>query len=163
MIKGTVQQDFKFSLRVSLQYSFLVTILYVIVFVVAQIFNFATFTELRFINYILVFFVCYDAIKKVYNKNDHYVDYFNGLVIGILTFTFGQLWYSILFYIYLNFDHRFLNYLLTEMPQNIVTPKFSIAVLLFLEGFGLSPIISLGLMQYFKIKQGRWAHYQQRA
>jgi len=157
MSKQIITIDYKNSFKVSLRYSFIITLIFVAIFAIALLFHLVKFTELRFINYIFVFIVCYEAIKKVYTENNYYIEYFNGLMIGILTATFGQLWYSILFYIYLNIDSNFLNYLLTEMPRDIVAPKFSITVLLLLEGFGLSPIISLGLMQYFKSKQGRWA------
>jgi hypothetical protein len=159
MLKKIIHIDYRHGFKIALQYSFAITGLFVIVFLIARIFDFAKFTELRFINYFLAFFVSFEALRKLYNDSGHYVDYFNGLVVGILTVTLGQLWYAILFYIYLIFDHDFLNYLLTvEVPQNVVAPHFSIAVLLFTEGFGLSPIISLALMQYFKYKQGRWAH-----
>jgi hypothetical protein len=157
MSKKIISIDYKKSFKVALKYSFYITGIFVAVFAIAQLLHLAKFTEVRFINYILAFFVCYEAIKKVYTDNNYYIEYFNGLAIGILTVTIGQLWYAILFYIYLNIDSNFLAYLQSEIPQNIVSPKFSIAALLFTEGFGLSPIISLALMQYFKSKQGRWA------
>src|SRR6185369_10728957 len=112
--------DYKNSFKVSLRYSFIITLIFVAIFAIALLFHLVKFTKLKFINYIFVFFVCYEAIKKVYTENNYYIEYFNGLMIGILTATFGQLWYSILFYIYLNIDSNFLNYLLTEMPRDIV-------------------------------------------
>ena len=130
---------------------------FITVFALARILGYAELTEIRFINYVIAFFVAYDAIKKVYIRNGHQVEYFTGLSIGIATIVLGQLWYSILFFIYLKIDPEFTIRLLKQIPQNIIAPAFSTAVLLFLEGFGLSPVISLALMQYFKSKQGRWA------
>ncbi len=139
------------------KHSFILTACFITIFVIARITGLAALTEIRFVNYIVAFFVSYDAIKKVYLKNDHKVEYFTGLLVGIATVILGQLWYSILFFIYLKSDPLFMNELLKQIPQNIVNPEFSTSVLLFTEGFGLSPIISLALMQYFKSKQGRWA------
>jgi len=148
----------KYAFYESRKHSFILTACFIIIFAIARILGYAGLTEIRFVNYVVAFFVSYDAIKKVYVRNNYQVEYFTGLLIGIVTVILGQLWYSILFFIYLKIDPAFMNELLKQIPQNIITPAFSTAVLLFLEGFGLSPIISLALMQYFKSKQGRWAH-----
>jgi len=150
-------QILKYAVYESRKHSFILTTCFVLVFAFARILGYAEFTEIRFVNYIIAFFVSYDAIKKVYIKNDYEVEYFTGLFIGIATVVQGQFWYSILFFIYLKIDHSFATELLKQIPQNIIVPEFSTAVLLLLEGLGLSPIISLALMQYFKSKQGRWA------
>jgi hypothetical protein len=148
----------KYAFYESRKHSVILTGCFILVFAIARILGYAGFTEIRFVNYVIAFFVSYDAIKKVYIKNNYEVEYFTGLLIGVATVTLGQLWYSILFYIYLKIDYTFANELLKQIPQNIISPVFSTAVLLFSEGFGLSPIISLALMQYFKSKQGRWVN-----
>jgi hypothetical protein len=142
----------------SRKHSLILTASFIVVFAIARVLGFAAITEIRFVNYMIAFFVSYDAIKKVYIKNAHKVEYFTGLLIGVATVIMGQFMYSVLFFIYLKIDHAFMIELLRQIPRNIVSPEFSTAVLLFLEGFGLSPIISLALMQYFKSTQGRWAH-----
>jgi hypothetical protein len=156
--KEKTYKTLRFAFYESRKHSFILTACFIIVFLIARILGIAELTEIRFVNYVIAFFVCYDAIKKVYIRNNNEVEYFTGLSIGIITVILGQLWYSILFFIYLKIDYVFANELLKQIPQNIISPVFSTAVLLFLEGFGLSPVISLALMQYFKSKQGRWAH-----
>jgi hypothetical protein len=149
--------NLKFAFKESLNHSFMLAGCYVVVFAIARVLGYAELTELRFINYIIAFFISYDAIKKVYIRNYNRIEYFTGLLIGIVTATLGQFWYSVLFYLYLKIDQPFASALLKQIPQNIIAPEFSTAVLLFSEGFGLSAIIGLALMQYFKSKQGRWA------
>src|SRR5690349_13371310 len=119
--------NLKFALRESLQHSFILTGCYIAVFAIARIFGYAQFTELRFLNYIIAFFVSYDAIKKVYVRNYNKIEYFTGLSIGIVTATLGQLWYAVLFFLYLKLDHSFAVELLKQIPQNIIAPEFSTA------------------------------------
>jgi hypothetical protein len=97
------------------------------------------------------------AVRRAYNSNHHYIGYFNGLALGFLTSLLGQIWFSLLFFIYLQFDLPFFQYLLTKMPQPLLYPHLSILFVMIAEGFAMSAILSLTLMQYFKWRQGRWA------
>src|SRR5882724_1327406 len=120
--KERTYKNLRYAIYESRKHSFLLTICFVLVFAFARISGYAEYTEIRFVNYVIAFFVSYDAIKKVYIKNNYKVEYFTGLLIGIVTVTLGQFWYSILFFIYLKIDHVFTTELLKQIPQNIIVP-----------------------------------------
>jgi hypothetical protein len=157
-MKATVRENLQYGAHVALRKSFLLTGLYVLYFIIAQLVGFAHIIEFRYVNYVIAFIMGYYTLKAVYVRNDYYVEYFTGLIIGMLIIILGQFWYSILFFIYLNLDHAFMGYLLTQLPQNVVAPSVGISLTLLSEGIGLSPVIALTLMQYFKWTAGRWTH-----
>jgi hypothetical protein len=145
-------ENLKYSLNVALRNSFLLALSFAGLFALATVAGFARITELRFINYFITFIVCYHALETVFAHGKFADIYFTGMRLVIFTATLGQLWFSILLFIYLNINGSFANYLLSQMPWDIVMPKFSIALLLFAEGFGVSVIIGLMLIQLFEWK-----------
>ena len=157
-MKATVRETLKYGSSVALKNSFLLTGLFIVYFLLAQVAGFARILEFRYFNYVIAFVVAYYTVKAVYIHNNYYLEYFTGLLIGIMVITLGQFWYSLLFFIYLNIDQKFLSFLLSQLPYNVVAPKFSIAALLLSEGIGLSTVIALTLMQYFKWTSARWTH-----
>jgi hypothetical protein len=76
--------------------------------------------------------------------------YYAGFLVTILTMGFAQLWFCILFFIYLNTDPALATYFISRVPWDIIMPKFSLAILLFAEGLGVSSIMSLFLIQLFE-------------
>jgi len=154
---GTTGYSLTENIQTALKYSIRITIAFVLIFVLAKILGLAQFTELRFINYIIIYPIAYTAVKQVYLGHQHRIEYFNGLSIAFLTCFLGQLWYAVLFFLYLQIDKPFLDYLVTQLPGKFnLYPGLSSAFILITEGAGLSAIISLTLMQYFKWKRGRW-------
>jgi len=148
----TVAENFKFAL----QYSFFLTVSFVIIYLLARVAGVYKITELRFINYVVFYPVGFAAVRRVYKLNGNYVEYFNGLMIGFLTGVLGQLWFALLFFIYLQFDTSFFDYLVTQLPKPLMYPHLSILFIMISEGLAMSAILSLTLMQYFKWRQGRW-------
>ena len=145
------------STKLVLSYSFIVSTMYVIVFALAKILNLEDHLEFRFINYLLLFFITYSALNKLYNLNGHKMEYFSGFLKTFMISLLGSLWYCILFFIYLHIDHQFTASLINQFPGNILYPYFSITAVLFIEGIAMSAIVALAIMQIFKSKRGRWA------
>jgi hypothetical protein len=143
--------------KLVLNYSFLISITYVIIFVIAKIFNLEEKVELRFINYFMLFVIAFSALKKIYTMSGNKIDYFYGLSRTFIICALGSLWFSILFFIYLHIDRNFAAHLLTEFNLKMIAPILSICFALLSEGLAMSAIVSLALMQIFKKKQGRWA------
>jgi len=148
----TITDNFKLALR----YSIALAVSFVLIYIAARITGLYKITALRFINYIIYYPVGFAAIQKAYRQNEGYIDYFNGLMIGFLTSIMGQFWFALLFFIYLHIDTAFLNYLATELPKPLMYPRLSVFFVMMIEGIGMSAILSLTLMQYFKWRQGRW-------
>jgi hypothetical protein len=97
------------------------------------------------------------ALKKTYDQQHHKIEYFAGFGTAFLIALLGQLFYSILFFIYLKIDQPFMSFLLNQFPREILYPELSIAVILLVEGISIGIIVALATMQYFKRKRGRWA------
>src|SRR5690348_10650255 len=89
-----------------LKYSFYVTGVSMLIFLFAKIFHLERVVELRFSNYIVLFFIAYAALNRSYRMHENKIEYFNGFSIAFITGALGFLWYSILFYIYLHLDHN---------------------------------------------------------
>src|SRR2546423_1755849 len=88
------------NLRLILRYSFIVAIVFSMIFILAKILHLESKTELRFINYIMLFPITFAGLKKGYRQNDYKMEYFTGISMAFLICALGQLWYSILFFIY---------------------------------------------------------------
>jgi hypothetical protein len=145
------------NLKLAARYSVILAFSFIVIYVLARITGLYKITELRFINYILFYPVGYMAVRKAFKFNNGYLEYFSGLMIGFLTGMLGQLWFALLFFIYLHVDASFLDYLVNKMPQPLLYPRLSILFVMLAEGVGMSAILSLTLMQIFKWRQGRWA------
>jgi hypothetical protein len=145
------------STRTILNYSFVVAFVYALIFAIAKMFNLEGHVELRFLNYLVLFLIAYSAIKKVYNINGQKIEYFSGFSKTLAICILGQLWFTILFFIYLKMDQNFTAYLTQQLNGQLLYPEISISAVLFSEGLAISFIVALAIMQYFKRKRGRWA------
>jgi hypothetical protein len=145
------------NMRLVLSKSVMVAIMFMFIFAIAKIFHLESVTELRFINYVLLFPVAYSVIKKYYDQHGHKIEYFTGFTMVFLIGALGQFWYSLLFFFYLHIDSQFMDYLMAQFPRKILYPELSIAFVLLSEGISISVIVALATMQYFKRKRGRWA------
>src|SRR5690349_11956825 len=113
----------------SVKHSFIATAIFAAVFLLAKVFNLEKDIDLRFVNYVVAFCIAYAAVKKVFERNNHEIEYYTTFMIGVTTVTLAQLWYSILFFIYLLFDNDMVVYLNSVTPHNIIAPRLSIAVI----------------------------------
>ena len=145
------------NVKLSLRYSVRVTIVSCVIFMIAKLFGLERITELRFINYLAMIVIIYSAIKDYYKNHFNKIEYFTGFGLAFLIGCFGQLWYAILFLVYLQFDTGLLEFLASQFPGKTLNPSLSSAFVLFIEGIAFSSIVALTIMQYFKRKRGRWA------
>ncbi len=145
------------NMKLVLNYSFVTALIFSVVFAIAKIFNLEGYTELRFVNYLLLFIIVFTALKKSYSQNGYKMEYFTGFTMSFLIAMLGQLFYSFIFFIYLQIDRDFMSYLLNQFPSQILYPELSIAIVLLVEGTSIGIVVALATMQYFKFKRGRWA------
>jgi hypothetical protein len=150
-MKGKELRDnIKFSIKVSLDHSLVLAGLFALLFAIARIAGFAKTTDVHYLNFVIAFFVAYDSLNKSYHHKKEYINYFSGIMIGIVTVMLAHLWFSIAFFFYLQFDNDFTTFLLQQIPSIFLAPRLCISVMLFSEGAGLSVIIGLVLIQYFQ-------------
>jgi hypothetical protein len=142
--------NIKFSVRVSLNHSLVLAGLFAIVFAIARITGLAKVTDIHYVNFLIAFFVAYDSLNKSYLHENHHMNYFSGIMIGMVTIMLAHLWYSVAFFFYLLIDSDFAAYLLRTIPSIFLAPRISISAMLFSEGAGLSVIIGLVLIQFFQ-------------
>src|SRR5207253_3018985 len=103
----------------------------------------------RYLNYLIASVFCYKAMSEVYDKHRYFNLFYAETLVCILTTVFAQAWFSIFFFIYLNIDTGLATYLLSQVPRDVVIPKFSLGMLILAEGIGVSSIIALSLPQLF--------------
>ena len=144
----TIRENFNYSFKYSIIYTFIA----VLIFAIARITGLYVREELRFLNYILLFPVGYFGVKSAYQEHGNHLNYFGGLMIGFLIGLLGQMWYAILFVIYLYLDPVVLAFLLGQLPQPLLYPHLAIGFILISEGLGASAILSLAMMQIFRFK-----------
>jgi hypothetical protein len=150
-LKGReLAKNIKYSIRVSLNHSFEIAGLFAILFAIARIAGFAHLTNVHYINFVIAFILAYDALNKSYQHERDYINYFSGMMIGVVTVMLAHLWYAILFFFYLLIDQPFTQILLQKVPQIFLAPELSISAMIFSEGAGLSVITGLVLIQFFQ-------------
>jgi hypothetical protein len=138
-----------------IKYSLYATASYIIYFVLMRVLGLAPYIKLRFLNYFLYFFIGYYALKSLAAAKGGQLNYLQGLgvsyVIGALSFIF----YAAIVFLYSFFDSFFMTTIFTEYPTAKVFGRFAPPFAIASEGIGLCTIVSLCLMQYFKIFSGR--------
>jgi hypothetical protein len=139
-----------FSVMSSLNHSLVLAGVYAFVFAIARITGLAIVTDIHYVNYFIACFFAYDVLNQTYQHENHHMNYFSGIMIGMLTVMLSCLWYSIAFFFYLLIDSNFTQFLLQKLPQIFLAPRISISLMLFSEGAGLSVIIGLTLIQLFQ-------------
>ena len=149
-------KHFKNDVRISFRYSFVLTAIFVVIFIIGRITGFVRIIELHYINYIFTTIVCYWALNTVYKKRAFNELYYAGFLVTVLTAVMGQLWFCLLLLLYLNIDTAMSDYFLSRVPQDVVMPRFSLIALLFAEANGVSSIIALFLIQLFEWRKKIW-------
>ena len=146
--KLTLKEKFDFSLKYSLIYASLISL----IFAIARIAGFYTVIELRFINYVILFPIGYLGVRAAFNSNKGFINYFNGMMISFLIGFLGQIWFMLIFLTYLLFDSSVYAFLIEQLPQPILYPHLSLAFIMISEGLGASAILALTMMQIFKTR-----------
>lgn len=108
-------------------------------------------TELRLLNYVILFFVCFYQLKKLFNNGKNNVSYLQGF--GTVFFT--GIWSYLLFAVFLYFYVEMMDDRLQELFWESIPIEFSYFlpwpyITIFFEGSAVSIIMALMLMQYYR-------------
>lgn len=110
--------------------------------------------ELRGLNFLAVFFIMYFAIQNYKKKVNGKLGYLPGLLIGVCVSIIGYVILSSFLFFYLKFfDKGFMVYLQQHAPFGSYLTPITSAIVVFMEGSGISMIISFLLMQYLKVEK----------
>ncbi|HXB41860.1 MAG TPA: hypothetical protein VNZ49_15065 [Bacteroidia bacterium] len=122
-------------------------VMYIVFLLLMQAFNLLHITQLRVVNYIILWLVCIYQVKKWITKNGTYVPFLQ--VLGATFFT--GIWSFLLFSIFLFFYTRYNTYLAELFIKHTegFTGDIPSVVILF-EGSGVSIIVAFINMQYFR-------------
>ncbi len=138
-----------------LKYAFIATGVYILYFMIMKLAGLAHIPELRFVNYFLYFFVTYYALYDLVKIKKVGLEYLEGMAftfilgaISFLTFALFVLGYSL-------FSPFFLEIVGREMQSAQQLGIFAPALVVSAEGFGISSVVSLCMMQYFQAFSSR--------
>ena len=109
--------------------------------------NLMQITQLRFINYVILFFACMYQIKKWINKNRTYVPFSQVFCATFLIGIWSFILYSIFLFIYSKFDTQLADLFITHASAYSENIPF---VVIIFEGSAISIIIAFINMQYFR-------------
>ena len=141
--------------KIIVRNAFIAAAIYILYFFIMKAAGLIYITELRFINYALYAIVGYYALKKVKTAGGGSLHYLQGLgvsfVVGSLSFVF----FGIFVFFYSIIDPFFNETIWKMYPDANVLGQFGAPFLIASEGIGMSVILSLCLMQYFRIYTGR--------
>lgn len=137
--------------KVSFQYGLLAFLGYAIIFFICRLLGVADNTELRALNFLLLGFVSFLAIKSYKSATHNEMNYFEGLSIGFLTsvISFGVFGLFLWGYLAL-FDNQLLTEITNNSPEGMYPSHFHSGVMMISEGVGAGVIIGFILMMYFK-------------
>lgn len=161
-IKNQIKMKNKWSVfeinRIIVTYAAYATLMYVVYFIIMRITGLAPHTELRFINYFLFCITGYYALKKSTQERNNRLDYLQGIGIAFSIGALSFIFFAVCVFIYSLFDPFFAVTVLKEFPSGSVFGSFQAPFLVAAEGIGLSSVLALCLMQYFKIfsRRKRW-------
>jgi hypothetical protein len=141
--------------KIIVRYAVYATLLYVVYFLLMQLTGLAPHTELRFLNYFLYSITGYYALKHATKMKNNRLKYLQGIGIAFAVGALSFIFFAILVFLYSFFGSFFQTTVLKEFPTGFVYGIFQAPFLIASEGIGLSSIISLCLMQYFKIYSTR--------
>jgi|GEM_PF-1991733 len=141
--------------KIIIRYSLFAAGLYIAYFLIMMIFNLEVRTELRFFNYFLYFFAGYQALKKLRMERQGDMKYLQGLGIGFATGAISFIILGVFIFLYCLLNPSFLNNVTQNYPYQFLLGPFSALFLVASEGIAMSAVISLCLMQYFRIFTGQ--------
>ncbi|HEY1040845.1 MAG TPA: hypothetical protein VGF30_15625 [Bacteroidia bacterium] len=130
-----------------LAYGFVASLLYAVFLLTMKMVNLMHVTELRMVNYVILFFVCMIQIKRWITKTGAYVPFLKVFTMSFFTGIFSFLVFNLFLYIYTQFDVE-LNKLFIE---TVAKPfQFQPTVVIMLEGSAISIIVAFINMQFFR-------------
>jgi hypothetical protein len=123
---------------------------YIVFFLIMKFFNLVYITELRVVNYIVLFLTAFYQLKKLVDKGKNYVPYLRGFGAIFFTGILSSLLFSIFLFVYGKFDPDIDKFFWENIPLG---PVYSLPIpyiTIFFEGSAISIIAALTVMQYFR-------------
>jgi len=134
----------------AITYGVLSFIGFVVIFLICKFLGLIEHTELRLLNFLLLFYTAFMAIKSYKTETHNAMNYFEGLAIGFLVPTIAFILFGGFMIAYLHIDEPFLEYLIANSPVGLYPTPLHSGIMMASEGIGAGIIIALILMQYFK-------------
>jgi hypothetical protein len=136
------------------KYGIIGGVCYILIFFLFKILGLIETLELSFLNFIVLFVVCYKALNnfkeeatRVHGKMNYLQGYATSFFTSVISFGF----LAVFMFFYLSYiDQNFMNFIETKDIAGLNMTPASISIILFFEGGGIGIIIALILMQYFK-------------
>ncbi|MEO8086013.1 MAG: hypothetical protein ABI763_04285 [Bacteroidota bacterium] len=141
--------------RVLLKYGFIATAVYILYFLIMKVAGLAGIPELRFVNYFLYFFVTYYALYDLVKVKKVGMEYLEGMAFSFVLGAISFLTFAVFVLVYSLFSPFFLEIVGREMQSANQLGIFAPAFIVSAEGFGISAVVSLCMMQYFQAFSSR--------
>lgn len=136
---------------IAVRYGLLTSVSLIAFFLLMRMVNLAQNQELRVLNIIILTAGIWLAVSKLKKVEGNTMEYLNGVACAMLTALVGVGSFAVFVCIYLLIDTDLLKMLQQRsIVGNYINP-FSGAAAIFMEGIFSAAIISLGVMQYFKV------------
>ena len=136
--------------RLMIKFMLIATGTYIAYFMIMYLAGLAGIPELRFVNYILYFFITYAALYDLVMVNNVELKYLEGMAF---TFTLGALSFlafGVFVLFFSLFNSFFIDIVGREMQSASQLGIWGPSFIVFAEGLGISSVVSLCMMQYFE-------------
>ena len=141
--------------RVLLKYGTIATFAYIVYFMLMKLIGLADIPELRFVNYLIYFFVTYYALYDFIKVKKHGMEYLEGMAF---TFQLGAVSFFLFGFfvlIYSMVSPFFMEIVGREMQSAEMLGIWGPTFIVCAEGLGISSVVSLIMMQYFQAFSSR--------
>lgn len=138
--------------QLSINYGIFGAFIYIGFFLLMKVFGLIFVTELRFVNYILFACIGYWALNSARVMQTGKMDYLQSMGIAFLAGAISFFLLGVFVYFYAMADQTFLKVAIESVPSmGFVSGPLGPALLVASEGLAMSAIVSLCLMQHFRI------------
>jgi hypothetical protein len=145
--------------RIIAQYALFAALLYVAYFLIMRAAGLAPIIHLRYVNFLLYSLAGYHALRALKASRGGTLDYLQGLGVAFAVGSFSFVAFGVFIFLYSFIDAFFMETVLGEFSSARVFGRFAAPFLVAAEGIGISSILALCLMQFFKIYSVRRRKY----
>lgn len=125
-------------------------VFFIVFFIAMQLLNLIHVTELRLVNYVVLFLAGFYQLKRLFDNGKTRVSYLQGFGTVFFTGIFSYLIFALFLYFYVRLDHQLEMLFWENIP---IDPIYSLPlpfITIFFEGSAISIIVALILMQYYR-------------
>jgi len=118
----------------------------IVFFFLMKLVGLVTVVELRFFNFIILFFGIRYVLVESRKANNGKLEYLKGMMTGFMTGIYTAVFFSFFICLYLFFDLSFMEYLKVSQPFGTYLTPGSAALVSFIEDISGGAIIAFALM-----------------